>query len=169
MSALSFSADAAAGAAAAPPARKRGRPCLSSQWLTLDEVAEILRSDAEVIGRMLDRVPGMLPGCIKDADGWKVPVKGLRAVLGAPTGPLPQMATVAEVAEAMRRSEKTIYGWLKVMRPPLRAGEPGRPLLPHRKVLGSILIEARAVLSLPAVMPGPRAAFFAEKEAARCA
>lgn len=168
MSALSFSADAAAGAAAAP-ARKRGRPCLSSQWLTLDEVAEILRSDAEVIGRLLDRVPGTLPGCIKDADGWKVPVKGLRAVLGAPTGPLPQMATVAEVAEAMRRSEKTIYGWLKVMRPPLRAGEPGRPLLPHRKVLGSILIEAAAVLSLPAVMPGPRAAFFAEKEAARCA
>ncbi len=154
---------------AVAPARKRGRPCASSQWLTLDEVAVILRSDAEVIERVLDRLPGTLPGCIKDADGWKVPERAVRGLLGAPTGPLPQMATVAEVAEAMRRSEKTVYGWLKLTRPPLRAGEPARPLLPHRRVLGSILIEARAVLSLPAVMPGPRASFFADKEAARCA
>lgn len=148
------------------PKRKRGRPSNATKWLTLDAVAEITRGDPHVIGRLLDRVPNTLPGAVKDEDGWKVPERALRVLLNAPTGPLPQLATVKEVAESMRRDEKTVYGWLRVMQPPRSPGAPPVPLLPHRKVLGSILIEARAVAMLPARMPGPRPSFFVRKEVA---
>lgn len=148
-----------------PLKRKRGRPSNASKWLTLDEVSEILKSDAEVIGRLLDRAPGTLPGAIRDEDGWKVPERALRVLLGAPCGPLPQLATVREVAESLRKDEKTIYAWLKLKRP----GAKAEPLLPHRMVLGSIRIDALAVLSLPAVMPGPRPSFFADRKAAHVA
>lgn len=145
---------------------KRGRPTNASKWLTLDEVADIVRGDAGVIGRLLDKLPNTLPGAIKDDDGWKVPEKALRGLLGAPTGPLPQMATVKEVAEAVRRDDKTVYAWLKLKRRCART-QTMVPLLPHRKVFGSILIEAAGVLALPAVMPGPRSSFFSRMEAAR--
>lgn len=135
--------------------RRRGRPV--ARWLTLEEVAEIVRGDAEVIGRLLDKVPQTLPGASNATGEWKVPERALRALLGASTGPLPQMATVSEVAECMRRDVKTVYGWLKVMK-----GK--EPMLPHRRVLGSILIEARAVLALPARMPGPPSSFFSAKQ-----
>jgi len=135
--------------------RRRGRPV--ARWLTLDEVAEIVRGDAEVIGRLLDKVPQTLPGAICDDGVWKVPERALRAILGAATGPLPQMATVGEVAECLRRDVKTVYGWLKVMK-----GK--EQMLPHKRVLGTILIEARAVLTLPARMPGPPSSFFSAKQ-----
>lgn len=149
--------------------RKRGRPSNATKWLTLDAVAEITGGDAEVIGRLLDRVPNALPGAVLDDDGWKVPERALRVLLNAPTGPLPQLATVTEVAEAMRKDVKTIYGWLRVMLPPRVTGSPPVPLLPHRKVLGSILIDARDVLALPSRMPGPRPSFFVRKEAEQAA
>lgn len=145
--------------------RKRGRPSNATRWLTLDAVAEITRGDAEVIARLLERVPGVLPGAVQDEDGWRVPERALRVLLNAPSGPLPQMATVKEVAEALRRDEKTVYGWLRLLRPPHAPGADPVPLLPHRKVLGSILIEARDVLALPSRMPGPRPSFF-DKEVA---
>ena len=148
------------------PKRKRGRPSNATKWLTLDAVAEITRGDAEVIGRLLDRVPNALPGAVLDDDGWKVPERALRVLLNAPSGPLPQLATVKEVAEAMRKDEKTVYGWLRVMLPPRSPGAQSLPMLPHRKVLGSILIDARDVLALPSRMPGPRPSFFVRKEVA---
>lgn len=151
------------------PKRKRGRPTKASLWLSLDEVAEILRIDAGVIERLLDKVPGALPGAIREDDGWQVPERALRGLLGSPTGSLPQMATVKEVAECVRKDVKTVYGWLKLTRPPVRPGDEPTPLLPHRQVLGTILIEVRHVLALPARMPGPRPSFFADKEAARVA
>lgn len=132
-------------AALPSPKRKRGRP--AARWLTLDEVAEITGCDAGVLARLLDKVPGTIPGADRDVDGWKVPERGLRAILGAPTGPLPQWATVQEVAAAVRRSEKTVYWWLGLKR------DDRTPLLPHTKVLGTVLILARDVLALPAVMP----------------
>lgn len=147
--------------------RKRGRPSNATKWLTLDEVAQMTRGDADVIARLLDRVPNVLPGAVLDDDGWKVPERAVRVLLGAPTGPLPQMATVKEVAESMRKDVKTVYGWLKVMLPPRSPGAAPLPLLPHREVLGSILIDARDVLSLPSRMPGPRPSFFVRKEADR--
>ena len=149
--------------------RKRGRPSNATKWLTLEAVAEITRGDAEVIGRLLDRVPNTLPGAVLDDDGWKVPERALRVLLNAPTGPLPQLATVKEVAEAMRKDVKTVYGWLDVMLPPRVPGSPALPMLPHRKVLGSILIDARDVLTLPSRMPGPRPSFFVRKEAEQAA
>lgn len=148
-----------------PLKRKRGRPSNASKWLTLDEVADILHCDVEVLARMLAKLPNTLPGATLDDDGWKVPERALRVILGAPCGPLPQMATVKDVAEAMRKDEKTVYAWLKLMKP----GVKPVPLLPHKVVLGSIRIDARDVLALPAVMPGPRPSFFADKEAARVA
>lgn len=146
--------------------RRPGRPSNATRWLTLDEVAEITRGDADVIGRLLDRVPNALPGAVLDNDGWMVPERSLRVLLHAPTGPLPQLATVKEVAEAMRKDVKTVYGWLRVMLPPRVPGAPTLPMLPHREVLGSILIDARDVLALPSRMPGPRPPFFDRKEAA---
>jgi hypothetical protein len=140
--------------------RRRGRPV--ARWLTLDEVAEIVRGDAEVIGRLLDKVPQTLPGAICDDGVWKVPEKALRAILGAATGPLPQMATVGEVAECLRRDVKTVYGWLKVMK-----GK--EQMLPHKRVLGTILIEARAVLALPPRMPGTPSSFFSAKQGGKSA
>jgi len=135
--------------------RRRGRPV--ARWLSLDEVAEIVRGDAEVIARLLDKVPGALPGASNATGEWKVPEKALRALLGAATGPLPALATVGEVAECLRRDVKTVYGWLKVMK-----GK--EQMLPHKRVLGTILIEARDVLALPARMPGPPSSFFSAKQ-----
>lgn len=136
--------------------RRRGRPV--ARWLSLEEVAEIVRGDAEVIGRLLDKLPNTLPGASNATGQWQVPEKALRALLGASTGPLPALATVGEVAECVRREPKTVYGWLKVK------NSKGKPLLPHRWVLGTILIDAQAVLALPARMPGPPPSFFVAKQ-----
>lgn len=141
-----------------PPKRRRGRPSNASKWLTLDEVSEILRCDADVIGRILAKLPNTLPGAIEDDDGWKVPERALRVLLGSPCGPLPQLATVDDVATAYRKSVKTVYAWLRLKKP----GAKAEPLLPHRMVLGSIRIDARDVLALPAIMPGPRPSFFSQ-------
>lgn len=146
---------------------KRGRPTSAARWLQLDEVADILRTDAETLARLLDRAPGVLPGAILEPEGWQVPERALRVLLGAPAGPLPQFCTVEDVAHALRRSPKTVYGWLRIMRPAARPGDKPVPLLESRRVLGSILIPAAAVLRLPATMPGARPSFFADREAAR--
>jgi hypothetical protein len=142
--------------------RKRGRPAAASLVRSLEDVSEITGVAVEVIERLLEKVPGTIPGAFKGEDGWRVPERGLRAILGAPTGPLPQFATVAEVAECLRRKPKTVYNWLGMR----RAGG-DEPLLPHKEILGTVLIPVAAVLSLPARMPGPRPSFFCRKEAAR--
>lgn len=142
------------------PRRRRGRPCRSAGWLDARQLGEVLRCEPEVIERLLDRAPGAIPGAVREAGGWMVPERGLRVLLAVPCGPLPQMVTVDDVAASLRRSVKTVYAWLKVTRPD------GLPLLPSRRVLGSVLIDARDVLALPARMPGPPSSFFSKREAA---
>lgn len=127
------------------------------RWLSLDEVEKVLRVPADLIGRVLDAVPATLPGAIKAGDGWRVPERALRAVLGAPTGPLPAMATVDEVAACVRKDVKTVYRWLKLKH------ADGQPVLPHQRVMSTILVPAAAVLALPRRAPGPAPVFFAHK------
>lgn len=141
-----------------PTKRRRGRPCRSAGWLDAVQLAEVLRCEPEMIERLLDRAPGCIPGAIREAAGWQVPERGLRVLLAAPCGPLPQMVTVADVAASLRLSVKTVYAWLKMIKPD------GLPLLPSRRVLGSVLIDARDVLRLPDRMPGPRSSFFCRGE-----
>lgn len=138
--------------------RGRGRPPKSSLWLRLPAVAEIVHQDVAMLERLLARVPGVLPGAVRDADGWRVPEGALRALFGVKTGPLPETATVQEVAEYTRRSVKTVYGWLKMRK------ADKTPMLPHKQILGSIVIEVRDVLALPRRMPGPPSSFFASKQ-----
>jgi hypothetical protein len=124
-------------------------------------VAELVRFDPEALARLLDAVPGLLPGAERDADGWKVPESALRVILGAPSGPLPVLATVAEVAECLRFSKKTVYAWLKLRRPDKSA------VLPSRWIMGELRIEARHVLALPERSPAPPPFFCAERRAKR--
>ncbi len=145
------------------PKPKRGRPTNASKWLTLDEVAEILRCDVDVLARLLQKVPGTLPNAICEDGGWMVPERDLRVLLGASQGPLPQMATVEDVASALRRSVKTVYAWLKVQTRCPRTGKMV-PMLPHQRVVGSILIKAADVMALPSRLPGPRPSFFSDRE-----
>jgi hypothetical protein len=140
-----------------PPKRRRGRPCRSAGWLSLDEVSAITGAAPDVLERLLQRVPEAIPGALRERDGWTVPERGLRVLLGAQSGPLPVHATVDEVAACVRRSVKTVYKWLQVL------GPDGRPMLPHRRVLGMILVPVSAVLALPAVLPGPRSSFFSSQ------
>ena len=137
--------------------RGRGRPPRHLQWLRLPAVAEIVRKDVDFLERMLERVPNVLPGAVRDAEGWRVPESALRTLFGVKSGPLPATATVQEVAEYTRRDVKTVYGWLKVRK------ADKTPMLPHKQVVGSILIEVRDVLALPSRMPGPPPSFFAAK------
>lgn len=128
------------------------------RWLSLDEVADVLRVPADLIERVLDAVPATLPGAMRSvAGGWIVPERALRAVLGAPTGPLPAMATVDEVAACVRKDVKTIYRWLKLLH------ADNKPVLPHKRVMGTILVPAAAVLELPRRAPGPPPSFFSQK------
>lgn len=137
--------------------RGRGRPPKHLQWLRLPAVAEIVRKDVEMLERLLERVPTILPGAVRDADGWRVPESALRTLFGVKSGKLPETATVMEVAEYTRRDVKTVYGWLKVRK------ADKTPMLPHKQILGSIVIEVRDVLALPCRMPGPPSSFFAAK------
>lgn len=134
--------------------RPRGRPV--ARWLTCDEVAEITRTDAQTVARLLDTVPDLLPGAERDADGWRVPERALRVLLGAPTGPLPPLATVPEVARCLRVNVKTVYAWAKLRR------ADGEPVLPVRLIMGALLVDARDVLALPARSPAPRPLFLSE-------
>lgn len=164
----SGSAVAAVAGLDGPGRRRRGRPVTAvgagRRLLELAEVAEITGVPVEVLGRLLDRAPGALPGAVRAAagaeggDGWRVPEAALRALLGARTGPLPQYATVADVAEALRVSVHAVYRWLRV-----RLAD-GTPMLAHREILGQKLIRADDVLRLPARMPGGPFSFFAGKE-----
>jgi len=142
-----------------PTKRKRGRPSRAAAWLDAHQLGEVLRCEPEMIERLLDRAPGCIPGAVREPSGWMVPERGLRVLLAAPCGPLPQMVTVGDVAASLRISDKSVYRWLKMMRPD------GLPLLPSRRVLGSVLIEAKDVLALPARLPGPPSSFFSQREA----
>lgn len=141
-----------------PEKRKRGRPAKFSRWLSLAQVAQIVRTDEETLERVLAGAPGVLPGAVCDAEGWRVPEAALRELLGVQSGPLPTTATPTEVAHYTRRDRKTVYGWLKMLRPN------GQPLLPHKVVLGAIVIDVRDVLALPGRMPGPPPPFFANSK-----
>lgn len=141
-----------------PLKRKRGRPAKFSRWLSLADVARIVRTDEDTLERVLAGAPGVLPGAVCDAEGWRVPEAALRELLGVQSGPLPTTATPAEVARYTRRDRKTVYGWLKMRRPN------GEPLLPYREILGSIIIDVRDVLALPGRMPGPPPSFFANSK-----
>lgn len=67
------------------------------------------------------------------------------------------MATVDEVSACVRKDVKTVYRWLKL----LHADK--QPVLPHKRVMGTILVPAAAVLELPRRAPGPAPLFFAQK------
>jgi len=137
--------------------RKPGRP--AAAWWSLGDVAEITGLAAEVVSRLLDAVPSAIPGASKDSGAWMVPEKGIKAMLG---GSIEQHATPAEVAQAVRRDVKTVYGWLKMMVPDSKGGM--RALLPHREIIGLKLIPVSAVWSLPSRMPGPPPSFFARRK-----
>jgi hypothetical protein len=119
-------------------------------WLTLAEVAEKLGfADAAPLARLLSFFPGAFPGAEKHEEhDWIVPSTTLSALKRPRVGiELPQEATVHEVAQAIRRSPKTIYRWCQ----PGPRREPA--VLKSRKTAGMVLIDVRSVLSLPAKLP----------------
>ena len=126
--------------------RRPGRPVVVP--LSLAEVAEILRWPEVSLKRLLQRCPGALPGAVQVDDGWIVPERAIRELLGAGKGPLPQMCSVEQVAEFVGRSPKSVYRWLTTRDP-----ETGRPLLPARKILDTWRIAVKDVLLLPAAFP----------------
>lgn len=131
-----------------PKLRKRGRPAMT--WLTLNEVAEKLGfADSAPLARLLSFFPGAFPGAeAHEEHGWIVPSTTLSALRRPRVGiELPQEATVQEVAEAIRRSPKTIWRWCQ----PGPRHEPA--VLKSRKTAGVVLIDVRSVLSLPAKLP----------------
>lgn len=130
----------------APTKRRRGRPPLAS--LSLDEVAELLAWPAEALERVLLRCPGVLPGAEQGPSGWKVPERALRELLGARTGPLPPMASIADVAGFTGRSERQVYRMIHLRNP-----QTGKALLPARRILGEYRVAVADVLQLPAVYP----------------
>jgi hypothetical protein len=83
-------------------------------WLTLDEVSRKLGFDSsKPLARLLSFFPGAFPGAEESAKhGWIVPSTTLSALQRPRVGiELAQEATVQEVAEAIRRSPKTIWRW----------------------------------------------------------
>lgn len=102
----------------------------------------------DALKRLLNRCPGVLPGARQGPDGWKVPERALRDLLGARTGPLPVMCSVEEAAAFVGKSPKTVYAWLK-----LRDPKTGAVLLPSKRILGELRIMAADVLKLPAAFP----------------
>lgn len=135
-------------AAAPPSTRKRGRPAMT--WLTLDEVSRKLGFDSPApLARLLSFFPGAFPGAEENEEhGWIVPSTTLSALQRPRVGiELAQEATVQEVAEAIRRSPKTVWRWCQ--RGP--GGE--APVLKSRKAAGTVLIDVRSVLALPARLP----------------
>jgi hypothetical protein len=132
-----------------PPKRKAGRPAMT--WLTLNEVsAELGFDSAAPLARLLSFFPGCFPGAEENVEhGWIVPSTTLSALQRPRVGiELSQEATVKEVAEAIRRSPKTIWRWCQ----PGPGGEPA--VLKSRTVADRLLIDVRSVMSLPARLPG---------------
>lgn len=119
-------------------------------WLTLDEVSRKLGFDSsKPLARLLSFFPGAFPGAEESEEhGWIVPSTTLSALQRPRVGiELAQEATVQEVAEAIRRSPKTIWRWCQ----PGPHGEPA--VLKSRKAAGVLLIDVRSVLALPAKLP----------------
>jgi len=131
---------------AAPPKRKRGRPPLAT--LSLDAVADALGWEPAALERVLNKCPDVLPGAVKGPDGWTVPERALRDLLGARAGPLPPMASVAEVAAFLGRSERQVYRLLRLKDP-----KSGKALLPAKQILGEYRVEVAEVLKLPPAYP----------------
>ncbi len=127
------------------PAR-RGRP--ARRVLSLDEVADVLAWPVTALERLLRRCPEALPGAVRGAEGWQVPERALRELLAAKTGPLPVMASPAQVAEFLGRSVSQVYRLLQ-MRDPVS----GRPLLPSARYLGEYRVRVDDVLRLPSAYP----------------
>lgn len=128
------------------PPRKRGRPPLAT--LSLDEVAEVLCWPVSALERLLRKCPELLPGAAESPNGWTVPERALRELLGARTGPLPPMAGVAEVAAFLGRSERQVYRLIH-----LRDPKTGRALLPAKQILGEYRVAVADVIKLPPAYP----------------
>jgi hypothetical protein len=105
----------------------------------------------DALTQLLETLPGALPGAVRhDLHGWVVPSATLRQLREArePAGTqLIQEATVEEVANAIRKSPKTIYRWCSM------TGPKGEKLLRSRKVAGEVLIDIRSVYELPSKLP----------------
>ena len=114
----------------------------------MEEVASRLGGSPEGWVRLLERMPEAIPGARCGPDGWEIHERDLRRLVCA-TGNagLPQLATVVDVAQALRKDRKTIVRWLTVR------GPAGERLLRGRKLLGEWRIEAASVLELPEVLP----------------
>lgn len=126
--------------------RKRGRPPRRS--LPLSEVAGLLAWPEAALERVLVACPGVLPGAVRGSEGWSVPEVALRELLGAKTGPLPVMASPAQVAEFLGRSLTQVYRLLKLKDP-----VSGVPLLPAKRYLGEYRVRVEDVLRLPSAYP----------------
>lgn len=119
--------------------------------------------DAESLGRLLLRAPGVLPGAELCDDGeWSIPESAIRAVLGVASGPLPAMCSVKEAAAFMGKSVSRVSRLLRAVCPTT-----GKSLLVWREVLGSIRIDVRSVLALPTRLPGWAAPSFFSAEDSR--
>jgi len=119
-------------------------------WVTVEEMAERLGFPSpEPLRRLFSFFPGAFPGAERSENhGWIIPSTTLSALKRERVGiELVQEATVNEVAESIRRSVSTIHRWCQ----PGPHGEPA--LLKSRKVAGTVLIDVRSVLALPAKLP----------------
>lgn len=132
--------------------RRRGRP--PARWFRLEELAARIGGDPDRMAAMLDKVPEALPGAeLDDSGAWRVPERALKGLLGVRgSAGLPRLATVAEVAQCLRRSVQTTLELVKL------EGPRGERILRGRKILGEWRIEVDSVLTLPDRLPAWAAA-----------
>lgn len=136
--------------AAAPPsffsekAKRRGRK--PTNWLNLDDVAEIMDVPADWLANCLNIVPGALPGASWDGKELSIKETDLWRALGV-SADLPAVCSVEEAARYLGKSPKTVYGWLD------KRGPKGEQLLKHWKHAGVVRIAVISVLTVPAKLP----------------
>lgn len=75
-------------------------------------------------------------------------------------GAVPVTLSVEEAAKYVKRSVPRVYAWLGMRR------DDGKPLLPHRRIMGRIIIRLEDIEALPPVPPEatPRSFFAKQKE-----
>jgi hypothetical protein len=148
-----------------PAPRRRGRPAAVS--FSPDEVAAFAAVPLARVATVLrhDRArPLFFPGAWHDGQGWRIPERDLKALLGpklqgpaADAGKAWKLYPVAEFADLIGFATDYVYELIE------------RGVITARKVLGQLRISAQVYYTLPAERPAaipPRpASFFSRKSA----
>lgn len=117
--------------------RRRGRP--AARLFFAHEVADLLGVELPWFNSAMDKsAASFFRGAFQDQDGWKIPERDVKALLGPE---LQRLYSIQEFAWLISKPARTVHSWIEC------------GAIPARKIMGEWRIAADVYYTIPAEKP----------------